>query len=130
MTERMSPAEARALWASQPAKKPRRQKFNAKRTVVDGIAFDSKKEARRWQELRLMERAGDITHLERQKTFDLTVNGMKVARFVADFVYFWHGHRIVEDVKGYQNKGAPHTRVFEMKKRLMLALYNIQVRVV
>ncbi|MBS6476088.1 MAG: DUF1064 domain-containing protein, partial [Clostridiales bacterium] len=45
------------------------QKYRSKKTTVDGITFDSRREAARWQELKLLERAGSITELERQVSY-------------------------------------------------------------
>ena len=56
-----------------------RNKFNAIKTTIEGITFDSKREARRWQELKLLERAGEIERLERQVPFSLVVEGQKIA---------------------------------------------------
>jgi hypothetical protein len=70
--------------------------------VVDGITFDSKKEAARYQELKLMERAKEIYKLELQPKFPICIEGKKVFEYRADFRY-WDGpagNCIVEDVKG------------------------------
>ena len=112
-------------------------KFRNVRTEVDGIKFASAKEARRYGELKLLERAGKIIFLERQKRFELAVNGVHVGRYDADFVYVELNpvKRIVEDVKptfksekarkAYKKTSA--YRMFEIKKRLMLACNNIEV---
>jgi dsDNA-binding SOS-regulon protein len=62
-------------------------KYGAVRTEVDGISFASKKEARRYSELKLLERAGEIADLQLQPRFPLTVNGVRVCTYVADFQY-------------------------------------------
>ena len=112
-------------------------KYRNIRTEVDGIKFDSAKEARRYGELKLLQRAGEIIHLESQKRYALEVNGMKIAEYVADFVYVEvkSGKWIVEDVKptfktakarkAYQATAA--YRMFAIKKKLMLAIHNIEV---
>lgn len=101
----------------------RRSKYNAQRTEVDGITFDSKKEAARWEELQLMLRAGEITELRRQVAFGLTVNGELVGTYKADFVYRdKRGKRVVEDVKGLR------TDVYLLKRRLMLACHGIEIQ--
>ena len=76
-------------------------KYRAEQCVIDGIRFASKLEGRRYQQLRLMERAGEIRYLSRQKPYDLfAFGGEKVGRYVADFVY-WNGTSwIIEDAKG------------------------------
>ena len=80
--------------------------FGNKKTVVDGITFDSQKEAARWQELKLMQRAGLICELQRQVPFVLIPkqerNGKVIERpvvYKADFVYRENGEDVVEDVK-------------------------------
>lgn len=98
-------------------------KYHAKPTVVDGRRFASRKEAARYCELRLLERAGQIRDLQTQVPFELipkTRHGRAV-RYVADFVY-WEGERkIVEDAKGVR------TPVYKLKKRLMAELLGIEI---
>lgn len=100
-----------------------RSKYGAQKTTVDGIEFDSKAEARRYGELRLLERAGKIKNLERQVRYDLEVNGVKIGFYKADFRY-WDQSRseqIVEDVKGMR------TPVFAIKAKLMKALHRVEI---
>jgi len=99
-------------------------KFNAKPTEVDGILFASKKEAKRYTELKLMEKAGLITGLQLQPTFkfpDLEYPD----RYVADFSYVENGVEKVEDVKGLK-KSTAYT-VFRIKKALMRYFHKIEV---
>jgi hypothetical protein len=98
-------------------------KYRNVKTMVDGIVFDSAKEARRWQELTLLQRAREIQSLGRQKSFALDVNGIPIARYVVDFVYYdkRKGDWVHEDVKGMR------TREFIIKSRLMKALYDIDI---
>ena len=98
-----------------------RSKYNARRTTVDGITFDSGAESRRYSELVLLERAKDIRGLERQPRFRLEVGGVHVCTYVADFSYWRGDERIVEDVKGVR------TATFIIKKKLMRAIYGIDV---
>jgi hypothetical protein len=100
----------------------RASKYRAVPTEVDGIKFPSKKEATRWQQLRLLERAGQISQLTRQVPYDLFVNGKKVCRYVSDFNYYEGDQLVVED-----SKGMP-TPTYRLKKKLMDAVYNIQIR--
>jgi Xaa-Pro aminopeptidase len=100
----------------------RRSKYGAKKTVVDGIKFDSIRESKRFQELALLQKAGLISELKLQQSFDLVVNGMKVCRYVADFVYTEKNRQIVEDVKGVK------TPSYNLKKKLMLACHGITIR--
>jgi hypothetical protein len=126
MTINLSRQEAKALLT-----KPKRSKYGATKTMLDGITFDSKREAKRWQELRLLEKAGEISHLERQPKFllygkdgpvliksDRYHNGRHAAWF-GDFSYFCsrRNKRICEDVKGIR------TPMFILKKAVVLACY-------
>ena len=108
-------------------------KYRNKKVLVDGVAFDSKKEAKRYRELKLMEDAGMISRLERQVKFDLLPNqkdpdGKVIERkvqYIADFVYVKNGKVCVEDVKGYRDGGA--YRVFVIKRKLMLYRFGLRV---
>lgn len=104
----------------------RRSKYGAVPTTVDGIRFASKLEAKRYGELRLMERAGEIENLKLQPKFPIVVCGVKIGSYIADFSYDdrqkvgpqgQRGCRVVEDVKGVR------TAIFIMKKKLVEALY-------
>lgn len=107
-------------------------KYKNLKTTVDGIVFDSKKEAARYQDLRLLERAGEIQDLRCQVPFELVpaqrdAKGKLVERpvkYLADFVYqdCATGERVVEDVKGYR------TDVYKIKRRLMNHLYGIDIK--
>ena len=99
-------------------------KFNAVKTVIDGITFASKAEARRYAELKLMEKAGEIRELELQPRFPLLVDGVNVATYVADFRYWRRGMctiPIIEDVKGVK------TPVFRLKAKMFTAQYGIEI---
>jgi Protein of unknown function (DUF1064) len=102
-------------------------KYGAKKTTIDGIKFDSLKEARRYTELRLLERAGKILDLQCQVGYSLVVNGHKIGRYTADFVYWDSGIRkeVVEDVKSPATKKA---RDYVLRKKLMLAIHGIEIR--
>jgi|SRR5688572_29052720 len=101
-------------------------KYRNKRTKVDGFTFASKKEAGRYQELRLLEKAGKITSLAIQERWPLTVNGIKVGTYVADFSYWDESDhskgRVVEDCKGYK------TPIYKLKKLLMFAIHGVKIR--
>ena len=101
---------------------PKKNKYSAIKTEVDGIIFDSKREATRYYDLRIRQRQGLIQNLVLQKKFELVVNGVKIGSYVADFVYTEEGQSIVEDAKGVK------TPVYRLKKKLMLALYGIEIR--
>lgn len=112
-----------------PGKDPKR-KYRNQKVTVDGITFDSKKEAARWQQLKMMERAGKIDGLERQKSFELApaviLDGRRKPpmKYLADFVYYENGELIIEDCK------SPVTRTeaaYRMKKHLMKSVHDIEI---
>ena len=96
----------------------RQNKYRAKKTVVDGITFDSAAEARRYGYLKLMEGQGEITDLRLQPEYPLTINGVTVCKARWDFRYIEAGRGVViEDVKGVR------TPVYRLKKKLFEALH-------
>jgi len=109
----------------KPLKQPKKNKYGAVKTEVDNTVFDSKKEACRYKELRLLEKAGDITNLRLQVPYELipkTKYGMPI-RYIADFVYNDSlGNVIVEDTKGVK------TPVYRLKRRLIAEKYDIEIK--
>ena len=109
--------------------KLRAGKYNAVRTEVDGVMFASKAEARRYSELKLLLKSGAISELELQPKFPLTVKGVKIATYIADFQYqelersSGKSNRklIVEDVKGVK------TPAYRLKKKLYEVIYNHKI---
>lgn len=117
-------------------------KYKNRKTEIDGVVFDSEKEARRYQELRLLERAGKIAQLRRQKKFVLIpaqreknatgkrgqpIKGKLIERecaYYADFCYFDTETLayVVEDVKGVR------TPAYVIKRKLMLHKYGVRIR--
>ena len=118
-------------------------KFRSKKITVDGITFDSKKEARRYRELALLEKAGQIQNLELQKVFELIPaqyetferygkkgNRLKdgsrciekACNYKADFVYTENGKTVVEDTKGFKTKD------YIIKRKPMLHIHGIRIR--
>ena len=95
----------------------RQSKYRAEPTVIDGIRFASKKEARRYAALRIAEKSGLIRGLELQPKFPVLINGTKVCTYKADFAYFENGKRVTEDCKGFK------TPVYKLKKRMVEAAY-------
>lgn len=102
-------------------------KFNAKKCRIDGFIFDSKKEAARYLQLKFLIKAGEISDLQIHPVFSLIVNGIQICKYIADFCYFDNkkGCLVYEDVKGYK-KGAAYA-VFTLKKKLLNAIYGIEV---
>jgi hypothetical protein len=104
-----------------PLSFPGRHKFNAKACVIDGIRFSSQKEARRYVELKLLARAGQIKELEMQAPIIFQINGKPMFKYLADFSYFENGSRVVEDVKGVR------TPLYKLKKKLIEAQHRIRI---
>lgn len=100
-------------------------KYNNRKTTVEGIAFDSKREAARYSELKMLALAGEITDLELQKRFELVPKqqGERSVVYVADFVYrdARSGALVVEDTKGCR------TKEYIIKRKLMLHRYGIKI---
>lgn len=115
-----------------------------KATTADGITHDSRKEARRWCELQMMQRAGVISDLQRQVKFVLIptqtetfprygkrgnrlADGERVVEkecaYIADFVYIEDGKKVVEDTKSDATK----TKEYRIKKKLMLWVHGIKI---
>lgn len=104
----------------------RRNKFNAVKTEVNGIKFDSKAEAKRYFDLTILQRAGEISQLELQPKYDLVVNGFTVCAYVADFKYREaDGGLVVEDVK---SPITAKNRAYRIKLKLMKAIYGIDIK--
>lgn len=106
----------------------RRSKYgNVKVVDADGLTHDSRKEYRRWCELQLRERAGEISNLRRQVVFDLIVNDRLVCRYVADASYVENatGAKVVEDTKSEPTR---KKRDYRIKAKLFEAIYGYAIR--
>jgi hypothetical protein len=122
-------------------------KYGNKKVVIDGEVFDSKREAKRYQELKLLERCGAIKDLKRQVVFELIpvqrekstkvykkgrkkgqpIEGKiieKAVSYIADFVYIDNatGKKVVEDSKGY------HTKDYILKRKMLLYFHGIKIQ--
>lgn len=125
------------------------RKYSNKKVTVDGIEFDSKKEARRYCELQMLLQAGQIEQLELQKEFELIPaqyetfprygkkgqrlkDGQrcieKACTYAADFAYIQDGQQVVEDVKGYRDPASAGYAKFVIKRKLMLWRYGIKIK--
>ncbi len=104
-------------------KKEKRHKYNAKKTIIHGIVFDSKAEAERYIFLKEKERNKEITNLELQKKYSLEVNDLLIASYISDFYYYCNikNKWVLEDVKGMV------TPVYRLKKKLMKAIHGIDI---
>lgn len=106
-----------------------KRKYNNRKTEVNGIVFHSAKEAKRYQELLLLERAGAIQNLKLQEKFVLIPSQRKDGKvverecsYVADFCYKENGEYVVEDTKGFRTKD------YIIKRKLMLKIYDIRIK--
>jgi hypothetical protein len=129
----------------------RQRKYGNRKTTIGGKEFDSKKEARRYQELQLLQRSGQIQNLQtqvkyvlipaqREASFEVYKSGPNKGRrkpgkvvehecsYVADFVYTQDGETVVEDVKGYRDPSSAAYAKFVIKRKLMLERYGIRVK--
>ena len=100
-----------------------KNKYFANKTEVDGIWFDSKKEAERYRQLKVLERCGQIRNLTLQPRFPLIVNESRICEYRADFSYYSMRtcEPVVEDTKGKP------TREYKLKKALFEALYGRRI---
>ena len=118
--------KAKAELANEPPAKESKSKYRSHKITVDGVTYDSEKEYKRHQELKLMQRAGEIRKLERQVPFIL-INKSEYGReikYIADFVYIQNGEKVVEDVKSEPTK----TPLYKLKKRLLAERYGIRIK--
>lgn len=102
-------------------------KYHARKTTIDGIQFDSAKEAKRYTKLRDMQEAGEIQGLRLQVPFEILpsfeCDGVKYRgmKYIADFVYNRDGKQVVEDAKGWK------TQEYRLKKKLMAYINHINI---
>lgn len=107
--------------------KPKRPKYGNKKVEIDSITFDSKKEAKRYSELKLLEKAKVISDLRLQVPFELIpsqTGGIRTERnmtYFADFVYTENGKQVIEDAKGVKSKD------YIIKRKLM-KLHGNEIR--
>lgn len=100
-------------------------KYGARKVKApDGQVFDSVKEQHRWGMLRLLERAGRISDLKRQVSYELIPKqqGERACSYVADFTYMENGKLVVEDCKGFR------TPEYRLKRKLMLWVHGIKIK--
>ena len=124
ISDRMSAAEFLAIQKADQSETP--SKYRHKKTTVDGIKFDIKREAQFYSSLKQLERAGQVYEVELQRPYALTVNGQLVCTYRADFAFYnaiQKRNRVV-DVKGVATKD------FNIKRKLMRAIYGIDVEVI
>ena len=100
-------------------------KYHNKWVIIDGLKFQSEKEGKRWQELKLLEKAGEIVGLNRQQKIELIPKTKlyQARYYVADFVYFDKraNKTVYEDCKGYR------TDIYKLKKALLYWRHGIEI---
>ena len=107
-----------------------RAKYGNTKTEVNGVKYDSKKEAKRAEQLELQQRLGLISDLERQvkfvlqPSFEFAGHKIREIAYVADFVYIENGNKVVEDVKSPASK----TPLYKLKKKMMMYVHGIEVK--
>jgi hypothetical protein len=128
--ESWTPEQYQAYYQQEQKKKKDapRLKYNNTPTMIDGIRFDSKKEALYYGKYKILQKAGEITKIECHVPFPIIVNGVKICEYEADFVLYYPGNTFrVIDVKSVATEGLA---VFRLKKALMLAIHKINVEIV
>ena len=100
-------------------------KYRNVKVEVGGVKFHSKKEAKRYGELKMLEKAGLIEELELQPKFEIWANGTKICSYISDFRYVEYGTTIVEDLKSEATKKLP---VYRLKIKLLKAIYGIEIK--
>ena len=101
---------------------PKKSKYKNEKVNIDGLVFDSKKEARHYQSLKFQRSAG-LLFFDCQVSYPIVVNGIKIAVYIADFVVTYpDGSSEVHDVKGVK------TQVYQLKKKLIFAVYGIKIK--
>lgn len=126
-------------WHNYPSN-GKKSKYGAQKAVMDGIRFDSRKEARRYAQLQLLEKAGEISDLQRQVKYELIPSHFEYTQgrngkpkkgaciersvyYIADFTYRdKNGKLVVEDAKGFR------TDVYVLKRKLMLHVHGIRIK--
>lgn len=109
------------LFEKEPAKK--KSKYNNTKVEVDGQEFDSKREAARFKELRILLKQGKIAFLATQVEYQLNIGGSHDLKYIADFQYMdvATGKTVVEDTKGFR------TKEYRKKKRLMKQVHGVDI---
>lgn len=106
------------------AKKP--SKYRNKKTVFDGVLYDSKAEANFAAKLKIREQLGEVKDVERQVVLAYELNGKKIFKYMADFVYF----DVAENRKKYIDVKGFKTPVFKLKAKILEAALNIKIECV
>jgi hypothetical protein len=131
---RITEAEYQALMKGRPIAEAKKPKYRNTKVEIDGLKFDSKKEAAHYHVLKLRERAGEIHGLELHPKFSLDINGIHICNYVADFSYYLSTYGtndmsdavyVVEDVKSAMTRKLP---VYRLKMKMMKAIHGIIIQ--
>ena len=95
--------------------------------TLGGVVFASKKEMKRYAELRLLERAGEVQDLELQPEFRVSINGEHFCTYTADFSYIEKGQRVIEELK---STGTAKDAAYRLRKKAAELFYGIKVKVI
>ena len=122
----LPPAQKKALESAHRRRGPK-SKYRAKKVTIDGHTFDSKKEGRRYTDLKLLAASGNISNLRLQPRFalhavDREMLWVRIGYYIADFEYIENGEKVIEDVKGMK------TPVYRWKKKHFEVEYGINIR--
>jgi hypothetical protein len=114
------------------AKRKQGRYGNVNKIEEDGIRFDSKREYLRYADLKLLERAGEISELRVHPAYDIIIGGVPIMvssnqhnkwdrqlQYIADFEYYENGQRVIEDVK---MQSGHRTGIYKLKRALMRAM--------
>jgi hypothetical protein len=93
--------------------------------TIDGIVFASKKEAKRYAELKLLEKARVITGLECQPSYEVQIDGKKFCTYTADFLYYDKTGVVIEEVK---STGTRKDAAYRLRKKAFELKYKMKVR--
>ena len=132
----------------------KRNKYSNKKVTYNGQTFDSQREAHRFKELLLLQRAGVINDLQTQVEFELLpaffeevptgefykrgpkkgqpkmkrVCVEQSVKYIADFAYYENGKKVVEDAKGYRDPSSAGHAKFVLKRKMMLHFHGIRIK--
>lgn len=108
-------SELKALTGKAP-------KYKNQITFVEGVRFQSLKEAERYKWLRIFERQKKILDLKRQVAYPIFINGILICKWLADFTFYEDGKLVIEDAKGFR------TKEYKLKKKMVEAFYTVTIK--
>lgn len=120
LISRLGPS-AQAQIAAAGIEEATPNKYRNKPLRVDGFRFASQLEAKRYGELKLLERAGKISALSIHPKWELDINNERISVYIADFQYWIGTRKVVEDTKGVR------TPEYRLKAKMMHAIYGITI---